>query len=74
MSGREQDSRAGVMMIAGDKGMPCRSLTAFVRYSVFIAGVCFRAVFVSSFWRSVAAYIHERGLPEGLGLLHREII
>lgn len=44
-SGRERISHAGGMIIAGGKDLPCRSLTAFVRYSVFIAGVCFRAVF-----------------------------
>lgn len=34
-SRREQDGHADGMMIASGEGVPCRSLTAFVRYSTF---------------------------------------
>ena len=37
MSERKRNSRAGEMMITGGEGVPCRSLTAFVRYSTFTA-------------------------------------
>ena len=35
MSGREQDGHADGIIIASGDGVPCRSLTAFVRYSTF---------------------------------------
>ena len=62
MGEREQDSRAGGIMRLR-AGRACRAVLSLllIRYSPFIARACYRAVFVSSFWRSVAAYIHEGG-------------
>ena len=62
MSEREQDSRAGgIMRLRAMRACRAALSLSLIHYSPFIAWACYRAVFVSSFWRSVAAYIHEGG-------------